>query len=329
MSAIRFIAGSGRSGTTWVQDAIAAANGLRPVFEPLHPWMSEVGERYAHRAISADESHPELAEFLKAVSAGQGPRLWTQYRQQLRWLFPPPGRFSTRKDAGRVARHWLKFFSEIPRMTRNGFRSEALVKCIRANLMLPWIAKHLGNRVVLVMRHPGAVLESELRGGWNARFAIERYRADPTLDRLTEGRYRKLLSSRLTPIEALALRWVVENQWVAQSLELAGIPVFHYEALRSSNANEWVRLCASLGVSRVPDVALLTRPSQQSGTGRAEVPIELPKNPRWMRELTDEQKEQIGGILDAVGFDAYSMGNPQPARMGDAATKRSEAGAAS
>ena len=62
---MRLIAGSGRSGTTWVQDALAAANDLRPVFEPLHPAVSEIGARYAYRALSRNDEHPELQRFLQ------------------------------------------------------------------------------------------------------------------------------------------------------------------------------------------------------------------------------------------------------------------------
>jgi len=40
MHGMKLIAGSGRSGTTWVLDALADANDLRPVFEPLHPMVS-------------------------------------------------------------------------------------------------------------------------------------------------------------------------------------------------------------------------------------------------------------------------------------------------
>ena len=57
--------------------------------------MSEVGNRYAHRALPADEDHPALRDFLANVCAGGGPRLWTQYRQQPRWLFPPPAQLWT------------------------------------------------------------------------------------------------------------------------------------------------------------------------------------------------------------------------------------------
>src|SRR5262245_48320131 len=101
MHGMRLIAGSGRSGTTWVLDALATANDLRPVFEPLHPHLSRVGDRYAHRALTAEEQHPDLEEFLAGVCAGRGIPLWTKYRRQGRWLMPPPSQFTTRRDAGR------------------------------------------------------------------------------------------------------------------------------------------------------------------------------------------------------------------------------------
>lgn len=312
MTAIRFIAGSGRSGTTWIQDALAEANSLRPVFEPLHPYVSAVGDRYAHRALSAEESHPDLEAFFLQTSLGGGPRLWTQYRQQRRWLFPPASKLSTRQDAGRFLRHWSKFLREIPRMTSNGIRTDPLVKCIRANLMLPWVANRVDRRVVLIMRHPGAVVESELRSGWNASFALDRFRADVRLRELTAGRYERLLAQSLGPVESLTLRWVIENQWVAESALKAGIPVFYYEQLRSSDGNEWARLCAKLELARIPEMAVLTRPSQQSGAGRTAIPLDLSKTPRWMRNLDIEQKRRIEGVLFAVGMELYSMDQAFP-----------------
>lgn len=328
MSTIRFIAGSGRSGTTWIQDALATANGLRPVFEPLHPYVSSIGERYAHRALQAEDAHPDLEAFLVKVSSGGGPRLWMQYRQQLRWLFPPASRFSSRQDAGRTRRHWGKFLREIPRMTRDGLRRDSLVKCIRANLMLSWLARHLDCRIVLVMRHPGAVVESELRSGWNASFALDRFRRDSNLRELTGGRYSKLLAQPLGLVQSLTLRWVIENQWVAESAAQHGIPVFHYELLRSSKGSEWTRLCATLGLAIIPDVGLLTRPSQQSGAQRTAVPIELSETPRWMLSLTAEQKAQASSVLDAVELETYSVTEPFPKQRSPMQARVDDSGAA-
>jgi hypothetical protein len=312
MTLIRFVAGSGRSGTTWIQDALATANGLRPVFEPLHPYLSAVGRRYAHRAVSAHEEHPELEEFLVGVCAGRGPRLWTQYRHQSRWLFPPPERFWSKTDAGRTKRHWAKFLKEFPRMTVAGLRRQVLIKCIRANLMLPWIARHLNSRVVMVVRHPGAVVESEIRNGWHATFALERFSSDETLHEITHNRYRNLLSRKLTQTQALTLRWVIENQWVMEGAAANGIAVFHYEHLRSSTELTWRELCSALSLTAVPDRDTLTRPSQQSRRRRKSIPLEPGVSPRWMSGLSAEQTDQVRGILDAVGFDGYAMDDPNP-----------------
>ena len=94
MRGMKLIAGSGRSGTTWVLDSLAKANGLRPVFEPLHPHVSEVGNRYAHRALRASDPCPDLEQFFSEVVAGRALPLWTQYRRQIRWLLPPPAEAS-------------------------------------------------------------------------------------------------------------------------------------------------------------------------------------------------------------------------------------------
>jgi len=311
---IRLIAGSGRSGTTWIQDALATANSLRPVFEPLHPHVSPVGSRFAHRALSADEDHPELESFLLDACAGGGPRIWTRYRQQRRWLLPPIKELSRRDAAGRCLRHWSKFLAEMPRMWRDGLRRDPLVKCIRANLMLPWIASRLGWRIVLIIRHPGAVVESELRSGWNAEYALGRFRNDARLHELTQGRYAGLLAWKLAPVEALALRWVIENQWVIDGAAAHGIAVAHYEDLRTSDLSGWVHLCAALGLAAKPDTGLLTRPSQQSEPGRRSVPLDRPGRPRWMSGLTPEQVAQVRGILEEVEFDAYEMHDPLPRR---------------
>jgi hypothetical protein len=312
MSPIRFIAGSGRSGTTWIQDSLAAANGLRPLFEPLHPFLTEAGRLYAHRALAAEDEHGDLKDYFLRVCSGRGPRLWTQYRQQLRWLFPPSEKFRTLQDAGRVKRYWTKFIKEFPKLTRDGFRRDPMIKCIRANLMLPWIARNLACRVVLIVRHPGAVVESELRGKWNPSFVLERFRNDARLHELTGGRYLDLLSRNLSPLEALAARWVVENQWVMETAPRSELTIFHYEYLRMPQNSAWMRLCSELGLETVPNVEILKKPSQQSRPGRKSVPIAPASRPRWMHELSAEQKHLVQGILESVEFSGYSMDDPNP-----------------
>lgn len=312
MNSFRLIAGSGRSGTTWVLDALADANECRPVFEPLHPYLSAIGRQYAHRAIAAGEEHPELVQFLSEIAAGRGLTLWTRYRRQWRWLLPPPANFATRRDAGRVWRHWGKLLREAPHLTAASWRREPIVKCIRANLMLDWLARGEGWRVVLIVRHPGAVIESELRGSWNADFALDRFRADAKLHELTGGRYLRLLERQKTPVEALAARWVIENQWVVERAKTSGVTVIHYEDLRESPLPCWNLLVSALELQRVPDDSLVAKPSQQSAPGDCKSRAVAPPS-RWQSALTDEQTGSIQRVLDEVECGIYSMSSVGPA----------------
>jgi hypothetical protein len=178
--------------------------------------------------------------------------------------------------------------------------------------MLPWLARHLPSRIVLVVRHPGAVVESELRGRWNASYALDRFKEDARLHSLTQDRYRPLLARKSTHVESLAVRWVIENQWVMESARVQGMPVIHYEALRSTDGAAWTTLCAALDLACQPDREVLTRPSQQSGAGRAVVPLYQSERPRWMSGLSAADAHAIQGILDMVSFHEYSMDDPSP-----------------
>jgi hypothetical protein len=312
MSGMRLIAGSGRSGTTWVQDALASANDLRPVFEPLHPRVSQIGERYAYRALAADDDHPELWRFLTEVCAGRRDKLWTKYRRHRHWLFPPLDELKTTDSVASLYRRWKKFLRELPWLAMAGRRSNPLVKCIRANLMLGWLSRRCGCSTVLLVRHPGAVIESELRGDWTADLALERFRSDSRLHEMTGDRYRALLEQRLTPIEALAVRWVIENQWVIEQAPANAVSVVFYERLKSSPDREWQRICRALDLPNAPTAAVLARPSQQSSPDRTTATVRASNEPRWLRALSREQVALIQGVLDQSHFDLYSMNDPEP-----------------
>lgn len=309
---MRLIAGSGRSGTTWVQDALADANGLRPIFEPLHPWASDVGARFAHRALSADEDHLELRRFLVDVCAGRHTLLWTRYRGQGRLLFPSPSVFASRGGLVGLVRRWQKFLQQVPDLRAASRRPAPLVKDIRANLMLGWLSRQCACRTVLILRHPGAVIESELRERWVADAVLDYLRRDDRLHELTGGRYRALLGRQLSVVEALAARWVIENQWPVERAVDDDVTVVHYERLKSSPETEWLRACRALALDQVPSEAARARPSQQSAVEGSAASHSSLGPPGWMRRLTRQQIDEVQGVLDAVGFTLYSMDDPTP-----------------
>jgi hypothetical protein len=309
---LRLIAGSGRSGTTWLLDAIASANGLRPVFEPLNPFASEMGRRYAHQALGRDDSHDDLKSFLESVIAGRQARLWTQYRRQNRWLFPSKARLRKVSDVSRMLRSWARFLKEAPGLARMATYRDPLVKCIWSNLMMGWLVRQFDCRLVVLVRHPGAVIESELRNKWNASFALDRFRSDPRFQELTKGRYQALLKQELTPIEGLAALWLIENQWIVEQAPSMGAEVVFYEHLKSAPVAAWERVRRALDVRNVPSVAILAKPSQQSAPSGSVAAARVTEPPPWLTALTQTQTSQIQSILDRGEFSLYSMDAEEP-----------------
>lgn len=326
MRQVRFIAGSGRSGTTWIQDALAAANGLRPVFEPLNPFASSIGRRYAHRTLRSDAAHEDLKLFLEGVFSGRRERLWTQYRRQRKWLVPTLDTLGSTADAGRLGRRWLKFLREFPGLAAMTRADEPLVKCIYANLMLDWLRVHCHCRLLFVVRNPCAVIESELRGGWNPVSALERYRTDTDLQALTDARYSSLLSRRMTLVEALTAKWIVENQPVIEGPLSGGATVVFYELLAALDPVEWSKVLYALGLAHAPDARHLAKPSQQSATHGSRGGIGPDRGKAWTGALDRSQVREIQGILDSVGFSTYSVSTEEPQPAATSSVHRSIAG---
>jgi hypothetical protein len=308
---VRVIAGSGRSGTTWILDCLADSNNLCPIFEPLHPNVSDIGNLYAHRALAAGEKHPELERFLREVSLGKAHRLWTRYRGRKDLLFPRAEELTSIDDMKVCYHRWRHLLRDAPKLWSAARRSEPIVKFIRANRMLDWLAESYSSRIVLVVRHPGAVVGSQLRLGpiWDPRPVLDRYRRDQVLDRQTAGKYRIALRSQLTPVQGLTLNWIIENQWALDAHNTCPVPIFFYEDLRADPDLSWRRLCEALCLKSLPDTTQRSRPSQQSwGTAHGPDSTELRK--RWKLSIEDCKSMQT--MMDDMGVTMYSMSEAMP-----------------
>ena len=312
---MRVISGSGRSGTTWVLDCLAEANGLRPIFEPLHPAVTPFGRDYAYRAIEPDELHPVLAAYLYEVDCGLYRSWWLNYRGRRDLLTPTAANLRSLDEIKRLWRRWRSFLRDKPALQRASRRSEALIKFIRANLALGWMVRTFDARAVLIVRHPCAVVESQRRLGsiWDPWPILNRFRADAVLDKLTEGRYRNLLRAELSILEALTLVWVIENQSpVARAAEHRYQVVF-YEDLVERPAEEWQRICTALALSRAPDSSSVRRPSQQASMRDEDFASRL-SAPKWISTLTRDDLASIRRVLDSTDCHLYCIEQEAPLR---------------
>lgn len=314
MREVRLIAGSGRSGTTWVLDAVAHANTLRPVFEPLNRVQQAVPD-FAYRYLPPDAEAPELLAFMRAVFEGNFGSLWSDYRA-LPELYYPSREFltSTREFAG-FLRRWRNLCGRAFRYRPVLSRETVIVKEIRANLMLGWIASHFNARIALLIRHPCAVVDSQLRHVdryakyWEPHARLAAYRSEAMLlDRLA-SRYRKLLDRDLSPVEACVLVWCIENQLPMEEAGRFGYGVISYEALTERSNREWLRLQEHLDLACLPRPETLEQPSQQASAQWKSDP-----KPRdsWMRRLSPRDLGEIDAILNELEVGIYNVKEPLP-----------------
>ncbi len=127
-----FLAGSGRSGTTWVSGMINHRNGYRFVFEPFHPGKVRMLRHFRRKQyLRPDDRREEYLGPARTILTGELRNPWAD-------------RFNRRFVARR-----------------------RLIKDIRANLLLGWMRENFpGMPIVLLLRHPCAVAASRLALGW-------------------------------------------------------------------------------------------------------------------------------------------------------------------
>ncbi len=205
------LAGSGRSGTTWLADLISRGGGYRLVFEPFHPRRAAIREYFnTKQYLRADDEREEFLAPARAIFSGKDRSLWTD------------------------------------RFRGNLLVRRRLVKDIRANLMLGWVKANFPEMpVILLLRHPCAVALSRLRLGWRDNLDETIGQRDFVGDFLSP--FEAEMRAAKTPFERHVFLWCIDNYVPLMQLGPDDIHLVFYEHLRAHPEAELRRLLASLG----------------------------------------------------------------------------------
>jgi hypothetical protein len=309
MAAPVIIAGSGRSGTTWVLDSLAEANRCRTIFEPLHPVGVPAASRFAYQYVRPDAQAPELRAFMDRVFSGEMRSLWADYRIR-------PDRFNPlRYNPIAIYLHIKKARQLLGKYAFRNDLSGHIVKFIRANLMLPWLARQYGLPMVLVIRHPCAVVASRLRltpKDWSAEKALGRYRDNEAVYELIGERFGVDIAEPMSAAASLGCVWCIENVLPVEWAGREAYMVVAYENLLMRPETEWRRVTDYLGLESVPGAALLGSPSQQTSLdmhGRTFTPQHVE---RWRTQLSAEDTAAVAEVLERFGCNTYSVDSTMP-----------------
>ena len=297
-------------------DAVARANGLRTIFEPLHPLAIPRARPYCNRRIPPDVDLPDLKAYLQEIRDGRFHSLWSDYRINIGELIIRPHDVRSYDAFKRWFRRCVKAKRNYQSFRKSVKNDRVITKFIRANLMLSWVRHNLDARIILFIRHPGAVVESRLRLGgseWHPQDLIQDYRNDVALRESGGDRYGYLLEGRrLTRAEALTLIWCIENQIpLEESVDHKFVVVF-YERLVANPMNEWKRITIGLELENLPGDALIRQASQQASSGWKSDQPSSQILARWRERLDSSTKAEIDGILRETGMTTYSVSDLYP-----------------
>ncbi|MCA9082030.1 MAG: sulfotransferase [Planctomycetaceae bacterium] len=278
------IAGSNRSGTTWLQEVVAELPGSVTMFEPLHVDAITSAARAGFHKLSyfpAETDHPAAEAYMRQVLSGQ---------------------------------RWHGYSARLNSMSACWRPQRAVVKFIHANGLLDWMTARFPIRQPLVvLRHPAAVNSSVLNLNWDLSelqtilLRSELVQASPDLQRYVR--------SLKTPVEQLTARWCLENAVLLKSTSRR----FHlvtYESLVCGGPAALMELFQLWGLEAPASVAeAFARDSELSAVNRSYANAQQ-RLSKWKSELSQTQVNQILAVLQEFGLDFYTDAIlPDPAAL--------------
>lgn len=272
------VACAGRSGSTWLTEILATLPGYTVIWEPLHLGNNPACKAHGfdwQNYIRRNTAAPQQRAYLKKLLTGEN--LSTQVLTSLEFrpsrLLQPTGGY--------------------------------LVKFVNANMMLPWITDTFSASAVLMIRHPCAVVASQIEhGSWD-----HVTKDNMTVPKNLFERYPHLSSvyeQIETHEEVLAFEWALQTYVPLRAAPPRPWFLTTYEDLVMDGPSVVESMFDNLGYSvpkaayeqlHVPSATSSDRLKHQDGTERLNT---------WRERLTPKQADQILSVAQEVGITCYN-----------------------
>jgi Sulfotransferase family len=284
-----FVAGTGRSGTTWLANLLNYDNRYRYLFEPLHPtYIDAVRHFDLYQYLRPGDRRAEFLEPVRRILSGRirDPR--------------------------------------IDKLNRRSVATRRLVKDVFANLYLGWLREAFPSvPIVMILRHPMAVADSQRKLDhyiWLQHASSLLEQPDLVADFL--GPFVDEISRVTDPFEAAIVIWALVYLVPLRQLGPGQVHVCFYEHLCERPEEEIAGIERYLG--RRPGAAwrdkrfhaALSRPSEEA---RPDSPVLVGGKSvdAWMRQVTTREIDAALRLLDRFGMGGiYGSGAmPDPAAV--------------
>ncbi|MDP8940282.1 MAG: sulfotransferase [Actinomycetota bacterium] len=271
-----FLAGSGRSGTTWLSEIINHRNEYRYIFEPFYPDRVGLCKSFRRKQYLRPEDRcEEFLEPARKIISGRVRNLWTD------------------------------------RFNRKLVVRRRLIKDIRANLLLGWLHDNFPRMpIVLLLRHPCAVTYSRIKLGW--KDVLDDTMEQPELIEDHLSHLEKDIRNARTPFERSIFLWCIENYIPLRQLDPGAFHLVFYENLCTNPGKEVRRLYSFLG--KTFNTSIYSSIGRPSSLSRRESAVVVGGHPvdSWMGSVDTSQIERSVEILSLFGLDHIYGDDPMP-----------------
>lgn len=279
------ITGAPRSGTTWLLEMIERATGARRIWEPFYikPSSSSRASNFGlgwRPYLSPDSSEGQLQAFLGEIFSGKADSLGA--------------------ELGLSAHGRIRFAA------RMMLASATVVKFVRLQRLLPWMTRRFNVPVVLLVRHPLAVVASQINHPAWKDGAPEH----PILCHEIRNNYPELspfVDQLDTLEERLAATWAFDYFIPFSYYEqLDGVMIVTYTDMVDSAKTVLEAVLEFLGLLDNPAVrrGVLEEPS---ATTRDDSNVAMGENPlaTWRERLDRAKVDRIQRVADRFGLNPY------------------------
>ena len=267
------ISGIARGGTTWLAEMLASDPRHLMIFEPLQPY-------------SGREPFDHGFSWLNYCRRGDD---WSHQKKFLELTLR--GHMLNR----RTLRPWWSLFLSL-RYNR------LVVKFVHANMLLPQLHEWFNARCVMLIRHPCAVVSSQLR--WGAKVKKRHFFVPAGL--FAEFTHLEHVFDRIERQEE-----VLAFEWAIQQLPALSYPrpypwlITFYELLYNDRIGQLVRLYGFFDIDeKAIDLRRSYQPSRVARSG-SNVSSESQLG-AWKQKLDSDVVTRILDVVHGCGIDLYS-----------------------
>jgi len=273
------LAGTGRSGTTWLSEILMNLLNYRLMFEPFNPRKVNIFKDIPNKLyIPPNEDNEEYFRKFEQILTGSIGNRWINQDNR---VFKPKGR---------------------------------IIKTIRANLFLKWLRNNFPSvPIVFILRHPCAVVLSRYRKGWAGKDLEIIMKQDKLIEDFLNP-YLDVINGANTTFQKIACIWCIENYVPLNSMKNTEWILINYEDLVLNPEVEINKILKYSKIDLVVDKDSIK--STSSLTVKKDSAIIEKQDPlkTWKTSLTKSEIKEILEIVEGFSLNKLYNENVLPNR---------------